>query len=79
MKEKARQRKEDLGKDTVFFMGGKPWPTSRVESTLARGGKSNTSVEIVGTSMSICRTQVPRPCYSVEADSMIQTLQPPKE
>ncbi|PMD25575.1 hypothetical protein NA56DRAFT_565482, partial [Hyaloscypha hepaticicola] len=42
MKEKAKRRKREEGKETVFSFGGKVWDDNRIESTAARAKKSKT-------------------------------------
>ena len=36
MNEKAKQRKQEEGKDTIFSFGGRLWDRQRVENTLVR-------------------------------------------
>jgi hypothetical protein len=43
MKEKAKRRKREEGKETVFSFGGKVWDNNRIESTATRAKKSKTS------------------------------------
>jgi hypothetical protein len=40
MKEKAKRRKREEGKDTVFSFGGRVWDTNRVERTATRAKRS---------------------------------------
>lgn len=46
MKEKAKRRKREEGKDTVFSFGGRAWDSNRVESTAIRAKKSRISEDI---------------------------------
>ncbi|KAL8828847.1 MAG: hypothetical protein Q9170_006425 [Blastenia crenularia] len=46
MREKARRRKRDEGKDTVFSFGGRIWDSSRVESTIVRTKKPKVTIDL---------------------------------
>lgn len=46
MKEKAKRRKREEGKETIFSFGGKVWDDSRIESTATRAKKSKTSEDM---------------------------------
>lgn len=48
MAEKARQRKREAGKDTVFSYGGRLWDSDRVEHTLSRAKRARFSEDVVG-------------------------------
>jgi hypothetical protein len=43
MKEKAKRRKREEGKETVFSFGGRIWDSNRIESTAIRAKKSKIS------------------------------------
>ena len=40
MKEKAKRRKREEGKETVFSFGGRVWDSNRIENTAIRAKKS---------------------------------------
>jgi hypothetical protein len=48
MKEKAKRRKREEGKDTVFSFGGRVWDDNRIESTATRAKKSKISEDMAG-------------------------------
>ena len=48
MKGKAKRRKHEDGKDTVFNFGGRLWDTDRIDSTLARVERSRLSESLAG-------------------------------
>jgi hypothetical protein len=46
MKEKAKRRKREEGKDTVFSFGGRVWDSNRIENTAIRAKKSRVSEDM---------------------------------
>ncbi len=48
MTEKAKRRKREEGKDTVFNLGGRLWGVDRIQSTLARAKKPTVSEDLAG-------------------------------
>lgn len=48
MTEKAKRRKREEGKDTVFTFGGRVWDSRRLESTLVRAKKPKVTIDLTG-------------------------------
>lgn len=48
MAEKAKRRKREEGKDTVFHFGGRVWESHRVKSTIARTKKPTVTIDLTG-------------------------------
>ena len=48
MAEKAKRRKREEGKDTVFSFGGRVWDSQRIENTLVRAKKSKVIIDLTG-------------------------------
>ncbi len=48
MTQKAKRRKLEEGKETVFSLGGKLWGRDRIASTLARVEESRVSENLAG-------------------------------
>lgn len=48
MTSKAKRRKREEGKDTVFNFGGRLWGIDRIDSTLARVKRSRVSENLAG-------------------------------
>lgn len=48
MAEKAKRRKREEGKDTVFSFGGRLWDSNRVENTLNKARKTWNSEDLAG-------------------------------
>ena len=50
MKAKAKRRKCEEGKETVFNFGGRLWDTDRIDNTIARVKRSKVSESLAGVS-----------------------------
>lgn len=48
MAEKAKRRKREEAKDTVFSFGGRVWDSQRIENTLVRTKKPKVTIDLTG-------------------------------
>ncbi|KAL8713832.1 MAG: hypothetical protein Q9225_006682 [Loekoesia sp. 1 TL-2023] len=75
MAEKAKRRKREEGKDTVFSFGGRVWEDHRVENTLARTKKPKVTIDLTdvpipeGVSYKTPKALVESPAKNVADDS----------